>query len=126
MDSPSKDDEVRARVTHDIYTELLAIAESRGEKLPVIIREALAEYLANRLSTQSPQQSALAIALKDSPSAIDALIRLGEALQGSKKVSYGEAMKKARPSKKDTESQLMDKIQEDLQNLKGTPPKGSK
>lgn len=41
-----KEAEIRARVTREMFDALRALAAARGEQVPVIVREALAKYIA--------------------------------------------------------------------------------
>jgi len=88
MEENSKGAEVRARVTSDMLNELTAIAKGRGEQLPVVIREALNEYLARRVATAGtaqavPGSDALRQILKDQPEVANALLALGRLLSSS-------------------------------------------
>jgi predicted transcriptional regulator len=44
----TKDVEIKARVTRKMRARVEALADARGETLSLIIREAVAEYLAKR------------------------------------------------------------------------------
>ena len=48
---------IKARVPHETKTALMAEATRRGEKEPVVIREALREYFARRQSQPEVQQA---------------------------------------------------------------------
>lgn len=102
LESDSKDGgEVRARVTLDQFSALKTIADSRGEKLPVIIREACAEYLARRLAKggKSPGAEALLQTLQDQPEVAETLIALGRLLSASTKASPAAKHPRPRPSR---------------------------
>ena len=111
MDENSKDAEIRARVSPDMHKELAAIAHSRGEKLPVILREAVTEYLAKRITGHTgkypaPGTTALLHTLQEQPEVANTLIALGRLLSASPAAvpppdgSYGGGKKPRRkPSK---------------------------
>lgn len=85
MEEQSKDAEVRARVTGSMFDQLTKIAEDRHEQLPVILREALLEYLARRSATGHtkyplPGAEALMEILRDQPEVAKTLIALGRVL----------------------------------------------
>jgi hypothetical protein len=89
MDEPnSKDAEVRARVPAWMYNGMAGIAKSRGEQMPVILREAVAEYLASRVAsgatpTPTPTAANILHALRDRPDIAETLIVLGQALKAN-------------------------------------------
>lgn len=101
----SKDAEVRARVTPEMFRRLSGIATSRGEQIPVIVREALAEYLAKRVGPEGspPDREAILDALRDKPIVIQALLDLAEAVRPTKPVNY-------RPSKKDNDRKAVELV----------------
>lgn len=111
LESDSKDGgEVRARVTLDQFSALKAIADGRGEKLPVIVREACAEYLARRAAGAAgkypaPGAAALLQTLQDQPEVAETLIALGRLLSAPAKpaaasaAAYGKQKKPGKPSK---------------------------
>lgn len=101
MDDNSKDAEIRARVTLEMYQGLKTVADGRGEQLPVIVREAVAEYLAKRLVTAGTQYPAagadqLQQILRDKPELANLLMGLGRLLSAGAPVgatvvsSYGK------------------------------------
>lgn len=79
MDPKSKDAEIRARVTPQTYQALSNLAAARGEQIPVIVREAIAEYLATRVRRDS--DSDVFASLRDHPDIVEALTRIAEALK---------------------------------------------
>ena len=88
MDENSKDAEVRARVPQSTYNELARIAKGRGEQLPVILREALNEYLAKRMAIASgsyaiPGGQELVQSLKDRPDVAATLLAIGRLLSAT-------------------------------------------
>lgn len=109
MEENSKDAEIRARVSPDMHKELAAIATSRGEKLPVILREAVAEYLAKRVTAPpgkypTPSTSALLHTLQEQPDVANTLIALGRLLSASPAAvppdgSYPGGKPRRKPSK---------------------------
>lgn len=115
---PSKDAEVRARVTGEMFEALSAQATSRGEQLPVLVREAIAEYLARRLAGPAAPRESLLHALNDKPDVVKALVKLGEMLKAqggelhepvplARPVHYGRG-KTSSASKKDTPRKIVD------------------
>lgn len=111
----NKDAEVRARVTAEMYAALSAQADSRGEQLPVIVREAISEYLAKRIGSDSPHRESLLQALNEKPDLVHALVTLGELLKGQERapvpptrpVVYGKS-KISSASKRDTARKIVD------------------
>jgi hypothetical protein len=99
MEETTKGAEVRARVTETHFAQLAAIAKGRGEQLPVIVREAIAEYLGRHALTPGVGP-ALLDALRDRPDVAELLITLGRVLQASPAptVTYGKGQKKSKPS----------------------------
>ena len=67
MPSPSygsKTEEIKVRVTPEIKSRILALAEGRGEAESVIIREAIASYLNQAAQSVTP---AVVVAVKPNP-----------------------------------------------------------
>lgn len=86
MEDNSKDAEVRARVPSEMHSALSEIARGRGEQLPVILREALSEYLARRAASAAgkypePGAEALMQILRDQPDVAKTLIAIGNMLK---------------------------------------------
>ena len=99
MEETSKDAEIRARVTAEMHQQLSAIASGRGEQLPVILREAVAEYLARRATKPVvfPSSNALLDALRDRPDVADTLIALGRVLKAGDNLAGGGIMDISKP-----------------------------
>lgn len=72
-----KEGEVRARVSTTTVEALETLAIARGEKLPVIVREALAEYLARRVESNSKLQELF----QSEPGVLEAMHNLARSLQ---------------------------------------------
>jgi hypothetical protein len=105
--SDSKDSEIRARVTPEMYQALCDIAAGRGEQLPVIVREALAEYLAQR----AQKDQAVIDALHDRPDVVRALLKIADTLKGT---TYRKGKPSSPVSGKDTEGKIVDALKKDL------------
>lgn len=116
----TKDAEVRARVTREMFNALSQQADGRGEQLPVIVREALAEYLAKRIAGggNPPERELVLQALHDKPEVIEALLSLAKAL--------GEAKPSSRASKTGTRDKVREALQQDLAPKRTVRPKGEK
>lgn len=80
--SPSKGAEVRARVTQETLEALARLATARGELVPVIVREAISEYLAKRVRPGAPpsQREAVLEALREEPAVMKALVDIAKML----------------------------------------------
>lgn len=116
MDNNSKDAEVRARVPLDMFDALKRIADSRGEQLPVIAREAFAEYLAKRLSAGSPsEREAMMRVLSEKPEVAKALLDLTTAIR--EPVTYRKA------SKKDIRRKILDSAKREAEKHQPSPPR---